>query len=254
MSLGFKIYPSSYFTPGKVFKVLWSEPKGETAGSKNDIAPDIATLTNQYGEKVYNSIRRFVVIGTFLGHSQCLPIYTYGSQGLLKKGVVAHYHARIFTEDNNPSELELEERRLLTRDPIRVIPKTPRDKLERMSRLNYSKIYTVEHNVKIRPVGWVAKECEKVLAENFDDVHRPLAETWGRSANKRQSGNDAEYRQIGESKALTITTEYVPSKGKETMKGWWKCCLCSRESDPSFYGESCPDCGHAKCNWYCTNL
>jgi hypothetical protein len=52
--------------------------------------------------------------------------------------------------------------------PIRVIPKTPRDKLEEQSRINYAKIYTVEHNVKVHFTGQVDKQDENRLIVDFD--------------------------------------------------------------------------------------
>lgn len=52
--------------------------------------------------------------------------------------------------------------------PIRVIPKTPRDKLEKQSRINYAKIYTVEHNVKVHFIGEVDKQCQHRLIIDFD--------------------------------------------------------------------------------------
>lgn len=34
------------------------------------------------------------------------------------------------------------------------------------------------------------------------------------------------------------------------MTGWWVCCQedCHREVDSSFFGTTCPDCGHEKCD------
>jgi hypothetical protein len=52
--------------------------------------------------------------------------------------------------------------------PIRVIPKTPRDKLEKQSRINYAKIYTVEHNVKVLFIGHVDPKCQHRLIVDFD--------------------------------------------------------------------------------------
>ncbi len=54
--------------------------------------------------------------------------------------------------------------------PIRVIPKTPRDKLEKESRINYAKIYTVEHNVKVLFIGQIAQDSQHALVADFDAV------------------------------------------------------------------------------------
>jgi hypothetical protein len=64
-----------------------------------------------------------------------------------------------------PAEVDGEN---LSKEPIRVIPKTPRDKLDSESRLNYAKIYTVEHNVKVYFVGEIAPESKRRLIIDFD--------------------------------------------------------------------------------------
>jgi hypothetical protein len=75
-------------------------------------------------------------------------------------------HAIIYTGENPPREIQGEDP--LTLRPIRVIPKTPRDKLEKESRINYAKIYTVEHNVKVHFIGEVAKSSQHRLIADFD--------------------------------------------------------------------------------------
>jgi hypothetical protein len=58
----------------------------------------------------------------------------------------------------------------LIRDPIRVVPKTDRDKLHPDSRINYAKIYTVEHNVKVLFIGQIHKRSEGRFMTAFNDV------------------------------------------------------------------------------------
>lgn len=58
----------------------------------------------------------------------------------------------------------------MTKRPIQVTPKSPRDKLDPMSRINYAKIYTVEHNVKVCFIGQIAPSSEKQLMEDFDNT------------------------------------------------------------------------------------
>jgi hypothetical protein len=75
-------------------------------------------------------------------------------------------HAIIYTGPNPPREVEGEAPLRLR--PIQVIPKTPRDKLEKESRINYAKIYTVEHNVKVHFIGHVAPSSQHKLVADFD--------------------------------------------------------------------------------------
>jgi ankyrin repeat protein len=68
-------------------------------------------------------------------------------------------HAVIYT-DNYPGTLPSE---LLTKKPLRVIPDSPELKLGPTSRINFGKIYTVEHNVKVKKLGRIADECMFLL-------------------------------------------------------------------------------------------
>jgi hypothetical protein len=94
------------------------------------------------------------------------PILTYHRQGTTKPGVKREDHAVVYTGNKPPKEIEGEAELKLR--PIRVIPKTPRDKLEKESRINYAKIYTVEHNVKVHFIGRVDPNDHHKLVADFD--------------------------------------------------------------------------------------
>jgi hypothetical protein len=51
---------------------------------------------------------------------------------------------------------------------IRVVPKLRSDKLHHMSRVNFAKIYTVEHNVKVYNFGDVHVESLDVLRHQWN--------------------------------------------------------------------------------------
>ena len=44
----------------------------------------------------------------------------------------------------------------MAKEPLEVVPENPSENLDYMSRLNFSKIYTVEHNVKVLPIGRIS--------------------------------------------------------------------------------------------------
>jgi hypothetical protein len=71
-----------------------------------------------------------------------------------------------------PAEVEGEE--TLLKSAIRIDPKTPRDKLDPLSRLNYAKIYTVEYNVKVCFVGNIHENSVKYFVRDFNHTHAPL--------------------------------------------------------------------------------
>jgi hypothetical protein len=87
----------------------------------------------------------------------------------LKPGVKGKDHAVIYMTANSKEEPPAEYRgENLDKAPIRVNPKTPRDKLEPESRINYAKIYTVEHNVKVWFIGQISKNSQRRLMTDFD--------------------------------------------------------------------------------------
>lgn len=85
------------------------------------------------------------------------PIKTYNGRGITKRGLsqeVIEAHAIIHMSTEQPARLQAENK--LTKRPIAVDASSPRQKLDRLSRVNFSKVYTVEHYVKVMDVGVVA--------------------------------------------------------------------------------------------------
>jgi hypothetical protein len=62
----------------------------------------------------------------------------------------------------------------MAKEPIRVEVLDPSYKLDPMSRLNYAKLYTGEHNVKILFIGKIISKCEQVVVDAYNATHRPL--------------------------------------------------------------------------------
>ncbi|KAN0102590.1 hypothetical protein V8E51_010903 [Hyaloscypha variabilis] len=165
----YKVHSSHDFKHGAVFKILWVEPLGQTAPSDTTTVASFE-FNMKYDQNAYASIRRFVIVATGGGHSQCLPISTYGMQATTKRGVKAEDHAIIWTSeykgDKPPTEISGEAKLVLR--PVEVIPRTPRDKLAKESRLNYAKIYTIEHNVKVVFIGHVAPSSQRNFVADHD--------------------------------------------------------------------------------------
>jgi hypothetical protein len=97
-----------------------------------------------------------IIDNLFLGR----PINTYNGKGVTKMGLSKddrEAHAVIYMSDTKP-ELLAEERRYLTKNDIAVDKAADDQRLHPMSRLNFNKIYTVEHNVKVMDVGTISKD------------------------------------------------------------------------------------------------
>jgi hypothetical protein len=99
-------------------------------------------------------------------------IQTYGQRGVAKQGAVKCQHSIIHTtreprkpEDDEEPDALSGERPMLT--AIRVKAGKPTDTMDKMARLNYTKIYTVEHNVKVYDFGKVHPDSLDVLKHQF---------------------------------------------------------------------------------------
>jgi hypothetical protein len=147
--------------------VLWSEPQG--AGGTE------ITVISRHDVNAFQKVRRFVITSMRnKGHSICLPILTYGMQGVLKYGVHPEDHAVVYTGKKNGPYLLHGEEGLMTKDPIRIEMNTPSERLDPLSRLNFAKLYTVEHNVKVSFIGRVAKNYERALMVAYNETHPPF--------------------------------------------------------------------------------
>jgi hypothetical protein len=108
------------------------------------------------------------------------PILTYGGQATAKHGVKPQDHCIIYTRGNHPKDwkpTEVPGEQKLKNKAIQVDPSHPRyGLLDPESRLNYAKVYTVEHNVKVFFVGYVHKDSAPYFIRDYNKRHKPLAE------------------------------------------------------------------------------
>ena len=82
-------------------------------------------------------------------------------------------HCIIYTSTRPPDLLPGEEPHLGElglRSPIRVSPVNIGDRLAETSRLNYGKLYTVEHNVKVSEFGSVHPDYLPILKDEWVNV------------------------------------------------------------------------------------
>ncbi|KAF4627005.1 hypothetical protein G7Y89_g11151 [Cudoniella acicularis] len=144
--------PLRFFKPGRVFKVLWTEPAGGTA---KDFGTNFYTKVN-YNEFVYSKIRRFVVVRERTHSCLCLPLYTYSGQGATKSDIRPQDHALVYDSKQERSKVPAE--RDMTKDPFAIVVEDPNETIDSMTRMNFAQVYTIQHNVKVAKVGRIAKE------------------------------------------------------------------------------------------------
>jgi len=177
----YQVQDRRFFRVGTVFAMLWHENAGQGTAQSQDI------WVGKYGELVYSTIRRMVVVEEQRGCAWCLGIFTYNRKGVGKPGVDPSTHAVIFMKNSTPT-FGLEEP-MMTKEPIAVVPVSPDKKLDSMSRINFAKIYTVEHNVKVKHIG----EIDKAY------VHRLMGHySRGGSSRKKQQNNVSMTRQLSD--------------------------------------------------------
>jgi hypothetical protein len=135
--------PRAFFKKGRVFMTLWTE-------TSQDTLPELA---------------QFAVIKPKPTFSVCLRISTYSGAGTTKAGVVASDHAAIVPLGGDFSPHPQGEH--MEKDPIEVKVEDPEVTIDPMSRINFAKPHTVEHNAKIRNVGRVVASSLGLLDQYF---------------------------------------------------------------------------------------
>ena len=159
-----------YFTRGRVFAILQHLPNTRDATPVRDTASErhsVRVATDQYGDRIYTSIRRMIVVGRSRGFCWAIPISTYGGRGLNKPGlspVNIQAHAIVHMSDTQPRWLVGEPRS--SKRPIAVDPEN-NQQLHPASRLNFEKIHTVEMNMPVQRIGTVTDRSLPFLTDYF---------------------------------------------------------------------------------------
>ncbi|KAI0197403.1 hypothetical protein EV127DRAFT_10087 [Xylaria flabelliformis] len=169
----FVVENSYKFQPGEVFKILWSEPTGQVAGD----APisDIRAMSDSGGQ-FYVGYRRFIIVSTDESHhSTCVPILTYDRRGCGKKGVRPSKHGIIYAVGQKPRLLRNEPE--LGFEPVPLEIYAEGETLARESRVNYSKLVTIEHNVKVFFIG-------RISYPYFESVSNAVDKCWNDKMQK----------------------------------------------------------------------
>lgn len=96
------------------------------------------------------------------------PILTYGLRGTAKPGVKSEDHAIVYAGSELPRLKEGEA--ILHKTPIRIKMDNKSEKLAEESRLNYAKIYTIEHNTKVCFIGKVHKNSKARFLATWREV------------------------------------------------------------------------------------
>ena len=163
-----------FFVVGRVFALLWHESAGDgKPGAEPSFVEHITV--GRYGQRVFSHIRRMAVVKERGGYCVCIPINTYGGQGVMKHGLGTterEAHSIIHANDTAPYATE-EELAFLVKKPIAVKMASKEQKLDKMSRINFGKPSSVEWNVKVMHVGRVVPDSMATfLGYYFNESNR----------------------------------------------------------------------------------
>ncbi|PVH81153.1 hypothetical protein DL98DRAFT_587612 [Cadophora sp. DSE1049] len=211
----YKVHKPWEFKYGRVFKVLWTEPPGHDTNVIASNEGSVGTTESNgaaKGRRQFSKVRRFVIINPMQGHCICLPINTYTGQGVMKKGVHASHHTIVYS-GQKAVRLPGEKEKGLRKTPIKINCEK-RHKLDNASRLNYTKPYTVEYNVKVWFIGQVVKESLWQLGTDYNKEHPPLPERGPKPADDTVS-----YAYGGSSSDTPQQQGYQMTPGSEQAMG-----------------------------------
>ncbi|KAL8398553.1 hypothetical protein RB596_005910 [Gaeumannomyces avenae] len=179
----FRLMNSQHWQPGTVFKILWAEPQGQSkAKNAGTFYTERHTVDNGAGKLFHTKLRRFIIYGTGEGQSTCVPIFTYNNQGCKKNGVKPENHGIVHDYNHAPKMLPGEP--LLGFDPAAIVLTEGTEKISRDSRVNYSQLMTVQHNVKIFIIGYTDQDSFQVVRAAVDDCWNRLSTSFGGAPKK----------------------------------------------------------------------
>ncbi|KAK6820353.1 hypothetical protein RU639_007490 [Aspergillus parasiticus] len=143
-SLGprYKIMPSSYFEVGKIFSVVWFRESSALASAEETF------LRGTFGEPIASPSKLMVVFKTNSKLSWCFPIGPFNDRGADPSKL-----ATICVQGTAPLRRQYEPP--ITRDYLEFVPARS-GLIFQTSSVNFGKIYSVEHNVKVLEIGRIA--------------------------------------------------------------------------------------------------
>ncbi|RYP69534.1 hypothetical protein DL771_006049 [Monosporascus sp. 5C6A] len=119
--------------------------------------------------------------GTITPRGSSSPISTYESKACTKRGVRASKHGIVYElakHKRPPRPLKKEPE--LGFEPVALEIYVPNEKIQLESRVNYSKLVTIEHNVKVFFIG-------RVVQQHLDYVQNAVNECWGKKRSERST-------------------------------------------------------------------
>lgn len=152
----FRVRNSSFFRLGRVFIMLWHE--NATSGNQY-LRGKGATTSGIHNQTVFSHIKRFAVGRECHGFSWAVGVNTYRGKGVKRPGFNKddiQAHAIIHMTKTKAFPLEGEP--VLEKIPIMVDKGGEDSKLDPASRIRFDKVFSIEHNVRVKDVGIINQQ------------------------------------------------------------------------------------------------
>jgi hypothetical protein len=145
-------------------------------------------------------------------------------------GVVKSHHAIAFTSRNEPDKRDDEKPRRgedTMLPGIRIKPRVSGDKLDQMARIDFARIYTVEHNVKVYDFGDVARDYMERLIQQWIKIllndDQGALNAFGAAAQSSYAGDsgdsgDADEGDYGEEPGYGSYADHEPRRNDDDRK------------------------------------
>lgn len=192
--------PKKFFKKGRVFKTPWSEPAGNVSTGQ------AAFVSSNDGQEWYTKPRRFVVVREESNFSLCLSLNTHKGQGMTKAGINTHDYAAVYAvgkEDKLTSE-----QKKMSKKPFPIVVEASDERVESTSHINLGRVYTVEHNSKVKKVGRIDSKHLGRLDDYFVD----------RIVKKGKSSTSMQYNQENAATANAMDSGYGQQPDPQYMR------------------------------------
>jgi hypothetical protein len=157
----------TFFFVGRVFSIIMNENAGGNAtASITDYNSNKSLNEVKYkGNYVHTNVRRFIVVRARQEFCYAVPVFTYNGQATTKRGVRPREHGIAYSWGRTAELIHGEGG--ITKPPIAVVMAAGVPVLDKASRIYYGIHHPVQHNVKVKEVGYVPETHLPNLVGNW---------------------------------------------------------------------------------------
>lgn len=181
----YKVYRGKHwidkvFCPGSVIAVFWHESYGN-----QNLPPKLAALpqklqsavkvgpgwiTECKGETIFSHVKRWIITQQRPAFSIGIPISSYGGKGLTMKNLPQTElmaHTIVYALGKQPILLKDEIKPEKGPICVQITCDDSSQTLTKSSRLYYAKPQSIDHNIKVKHLGYVVRQHQDRLLEDF---------------------------------------------------------------------------------------